>query len=272
MRFRLVASDLDGTLLRTDDTLSPRTRAAIHAVAEKDVFVYATGRPPRWVHPVAELSGHRGLAVCSNGAIIIDLTDESVVDQRLIPTADCLRIIEIVRALMPEAGFATDRPAGFAHDPAYVPVFAQAPDTPVGAIEDLVKDAPFKILFRHNSMNGKVFDSVVDAIGSLGTVTYGSTASIPGSNTLIEVMAAGVSKASGLSRICDHYGFESDDVVAFGDMPNDIEMLDWAGHGVAMANAHPDAKAVANEIALSNNEDGVARVLERELAASAVAR
>ena len=80
-------------------------------------------------------------------------------------------------------------------------------------------------------------------------------------------MASGVSKASALARICDRHGFDAQDVVAFGDMPNDIEMLDWAGHGVAMANAHPDAKAVANEIALSNNEDGVARVLERELAA-----
>ena len=268
MRFRLVASDLDGTLLRTDDSLSARNRAAIHEVAALGLFVYATGRPPRMVQPVAELSGHRGLAVCSNGAVTIDLTDESIVDQQTLSSTQSLRIVDAIQSVVPDASFAVDRPAGFCHDPKYVPLFWQPPDTIVAPIRELLLLPAFKILFRHSGMDRARFLSVVAAVGDLGTVTYGSTASVPGSNTLIEVMAAGVSKATALARICERKGLTRHDVVAFGDMPNDIDMIDWAGHGVAMANAHPEAKAVADEIALSNDEDGVARVLERELAAS----
>ena len=77
-----------------------------------------------------------------------------------------------------------------------------------------------------------------------------------------------MSKAAALQRICDMHGISSADTIAFGDMPNDIEMLAWAGHGVAMGNGHPETKAVADEVTLTNDEDGVGVVLEREFAGS----
>ena len=73
----------------------------------------------------------------------------------------------------------------------------------------------------------------------------------------------GVSKASTLARLCDQRGIDRRDVIAFGDMPNDLPMLGWAGHSVAVANAHPDVIASAHEVTASNDEAGVARVLER---------
>jgi hydroxymethylpyrimidine pyrophosphatase-like HAD family hydrolase len=88
-------------------------------------------------------------------------------------------------------------------------------------------------------------------------VTYSSNSG------LIEVSAAGVTKAAGLAWVCAHLEVPADKVVAFGDMPNDVPMLTWAGHGVAMANAHDELLAVADEVTAPNSEDGVAQVLER---------
>jgi hydroxymethylpyrimidine pyrophosphatase-like HAD family hydrolase len=76
-------------------------------------------------------------------------------------------------------------------------------------------------------------------------------------------MACGVSKASTLEQLIDEEGLTASDVVAFGDMPNDVEMIAWAGHGVAVANAHPEVLAVADEVTGTNDADGVAEVLER---------
>ena len=82
----------------------------------------------------------------------------------------------------------------------------------------------------------------------------------------LEVMAAGVDKAWGVARLCERLGIDREDVVAFGDAPNDVEMLAWAGHGVAVANAVPEAREAADEVTASDEDDGVALVLERLLA------
>ncbi len=281
MRFRLVASDLDGTLLRNDDTLSPRTRAAIDRVVERSIFVMATGRPPRWVHPVAELLGHRGLAVCSNGAVIMDLTDESIVDAQLLQPSHARAAVAVIQSLLPGAGIAVDRLSGFGHDPGYRSAYTMPKGARVAPIDELIADEPMlKVLFRHPEMDTNILAALVAAIGDGGSVTYGavgptsgmgasaydSTSPLSLGNTLIEIQAPGVTKAAALARVCDRFNIDYASTIAFGDMPNDIEMLSWVSHGVAMSNAHIDVKAVANEITASNDEDGVAAILERELA------
>jgi hydroxymethylpyrimidine pyrophosphatase-like HAD family hydrolase len=282
VRFGLVASDLDGTLLRNDDTLSPRTKAAIDQVVERSIFVMATGRPPRWVHPVAELLGHRGLAVCSNGALIMDLTDESLVDSRLLQPAHARAAVAMIHSLLPDAGIAVDRLSGFGHDPGYKSAYTMPKGARVAPIDDLISDEPMlKLLFRHPEMDTNILAALVAAIGDGGSVTYGAAGPTSGmgssaydaaaplslGNTLIEIQAHGVSKAAALARVCDRFGVDYSSTIAFGDMPNDIEMLSWVSHGVAMANAHIDVKSVANEVTASNDDEGVALILERELAA-----
>jgi hydroxymethylpyrimidine pyrophosphatase-like HAD family hydrolase len=281
VRFGLVASDLDGTLLRNDDTLSPRTKAAIDQVVERSIFVMATGRPPRWVHPVAELLGHRGLAVCSNGALIMDLTDESLIDSQLLQPAHARAAVALIHSLLPGAGIAVDRLSGFGHDPGYKSAYTMPKGARVAPIDDLISDEPMlKLLFRHPEMDTNILAALVAAIGDGGSVTYGAAGPTSGmgsspydaatplslGNTLIEIQAAGVSKAAALARVCDRFGVDYSSTIAFGDMPNDIEMLSWVSHGVAMANAHIDVKSVANEITASNDDEGVALILERELA------
>jgi hydroxymethylpyrimidine pyrophosphatase-like HAD family hydrolase len=94
-------------------------------------------------------------------------------------------------------------------------------------------------------------------VGLEGDITYSTN------NGLVEIVPLGISKATGVDELARPLGITAEGVVAFGDMPNDVPMLGWAGLGVAMGNAHPDAVAAADEVTASNAEDGVARVLER---------
>ena len=265
----MVASDIDGTLLRSDGSLAPRTKAVLdRVVAGGSTFVLATGRPPRWVHPIAEMTGHQGLAVCSNGAMVIDLTDERVVDQRLHQRSTAIAAADAIRAILPDASFAVDGPSGFGHIPGYKAVLAHGREAREAPLEELLEGKVTKVMFRHGEMDADVLNAVIAAISDLVTVTWGSMGEDLGPNTLIELMPFGDTKADALERIAHHFDASQSDVIAFGDMPNDVDMLAWAGHGVAMDNAHPVTKQAADEITVSNDEDGVAVVLERELAAA----
>ena len=96
-----------------------------------------------------------------------------------------------------------------------------------------------------------------DIIGLLGDITYSTN------NGLVEISTVGISKALGVEQVARPLEICPEDVVAFGDMPNDVPMLRWAGLGVAMGNAHPEAVAAADEVTTGNDDDGLARVLER---------
>lgn len=261
----MVASDIDGTLLRSDETISVRTVQAINAAVNTGAtFILATGRPPRWVPMIAEMTGHRGLAVCSNGALVIDLHDERVVDVQLHAKATAIAATDAVIELLPDAMFAVDGPGGFGHTSTYVSVFPQR-EARIAPLHELLDGEFTKIMFRHPDMDAALLDQLIDRIGDHATVTFGSMGDDLGPRTLIELMPFGVTKAAALERIADRLGATADDVIAFGDMPNDIDMLSWAGHGVAMGNAHPAAKAAADEVTASNNDDGIAVILEREV-------
>jgi hydroxymethylpyrimidine pyrophosphatase-like HAD family hydrolase len=245
-----------------------RTKDAAHAwVAAGVPFIIATGRPPRLTQPVADDLGHHSIAICSNGAVTVDLTDNGrVIDEQMIEPREGLNAVEVVRSFLPDASFAVDRLTGFAHSPNYIPRWELPPNVRVAPIEDLLDGPALKVMFRDPGLTQNLLREITAAIGTNGSLTYGAhTPDIALADVLVEVMAPGVHKASALARYCATLGIEASEVVAFGDMPNDAEMLAWAGHGVAMANGHRDLKALANEVALSNNEHGVARVLERLL-------
>jgi hydroxymethylpyrimidine pyrophosphatase-like HAD family hydrolase len=99
--------------------------------------------------------------------------------------------------------------------------------------------------------------ALAPAVGDLADLTFSHP------RGLVEMSPPGVTKATGLAEVARRAGVGAADVVAFGDMPNDLEMLRWAGHGVAMGNAHPALLEVADEVTAANGEDGLALVLER---------
>jgi Cof subfamily protein (haloacid dehalogenase superfamily) len=264
---RLVASDVDGTLLTPAEDVSPRTAAVIARVLAAEVpFVLVTGRPPRWVPRVAELAGVAGYAVCANGAVLYDIGADRVIGKHEL---DAVRLQELARALLaavPGCRIATERVGRTAMDGASDQFLAEPgythpwpnPDSAAAPRGVVLGRSAIKMLVRHPEMtSAQLAEAATAVFGDEVCVTYSSN------HGLIEVSAAGVTKATGLAEVAERLGVAAADVVAFGDMPNDVPMLSWAGHGVAMANAHPEAIEVADEVTAPNSEDGLALVLER---------
>jgi Cof subfamily protein (haloacid dehalogenase superfamily) len=259
---RLVATDLDGTLLRTDETASPRTIEAIARVLKAGIpFVICTARPARWMRPLAAIVGGRGAAICANGGVIWDISGESVRAEFPIPCEVAQEVVARLRPVLPRAAWAVERATVFAHEPAYRSRWPVPDDTVVDAIEALLAVAPVKLMLRAPSVTADELVMLAhEVVGDLVEVTHSNTA-----DTLLEMSAGGVSKGSTLAALCASEGITPDRVLAFGDMPNDLPMLRWAGRSVAVANAHPDVLAAADDITASCDEDGVAQVLERLL-------
>ncbi|OBI81199.1 Cof-type HAD-IIB family hydrolase [Mycobacterium sp. 1245805.9] len=263
----LIACDVDGTLFDENETISPRTRDAVRAaVAAGAQFVVATGRPPRWIRPVVDALGFAPIAVCANGAVLYDPANDRVVSSRTLGTDTLAELAELATRVIPGAGLAVERIGERAHDTA-TPQFISSPgyehawlnpDNTEVSIADLLSAPAIKLLIRKaGARSSDMAAELAKHVGIEGDITYSTN------NGLVEIVPLGISKASGVEEVAKPQGITSDDVVAFGDMPNDIPMLRWAGHGVAMGNAHPDVLAAADEVTTPNSDDGVGRVLER---------
>ncbi|WP_200300657.1 HAD family hydrolase [Streptomyces adelaidensis] len=259
--YSLIATDLDGTLLRSDDTLSDRSLAALARAAEAGAqHLVVTGRPAPRVRPLLEDLGSRGLAVCGQGAQLYDhgadrLLWSVTLDRELAETA-----LGKIEAEVGQLYAAVDQDGVHGLtliEPGYLMPHPTLPAVRVPRRDDLWCEPISKVLLRHPCLSDDELASAARmAVGSLATVTMSG----PGT---VELQPCGITKATGLALAAEHLGLTADETIAFGDMPNDIPMFDWAAHGVAMANAHPELKAVADEVTLSNEEDGIAVVLDR---------
>jgi Cof subfamily protein (haloacid dehalogenase superfamily) len=256
-QIRLVATDLDGTLLHTDGSVTARTREVLNAVEELGVtVVFVTGRPVRWMDALWEHVGGHGLAIVSNGGILYDVHDHAVRLARTIPVETGLEVAKRLRDAIPGTTFAMERVQGFAKEPGFMPRVPPPTDLRVGPAEEILDDQVVKLLARHDDAEPEEFWAEVEShVGHLVTTTWSSL------GALVEMSAFGVSKASTLELLCAERGIDASQVVAFGDMPNDLAMLEWAGRSYAMANAHPAVLELAGHMAPSNEEDGVAAVL-----------
>jgi Cof subfamily protein (haloacid dehalogenase superfamily) len=265
---RLIATDLDGTLLRDDKTLSDRTTAALAAAEAAGIEVFfVTGRPARWMDVVsAHVQGH-GMAICANGAAVTDLRDGRLLKVFPLDRGAALDVVGVLREVAAGVSYAVELATGIHYEPAYPP-FHIDPGATVAIAEKLLYEeipgtgAPvLKVLAHHPELAPDAFLALArEAAGRHASFTRSSP------TALLEVSGLGVSKAGTLAACCAERGITPDEVVAFGDMPNDVEMLSWAGASFAMGNAHPAARAAASGVTLTNNEDGVAAVIERILA------
>jgi len=222
--------------------------------------VIATGRPPRWLPDLAEAAGHRGLAICANGAQVFDLATEEVIRSRPLSPEVVRQLAADLRVAVPGIEFGLELvDGGFAHEPGYRPRWTPKPGARIGPVEELLDQPVSKLLGRREDLTSDELLAIARSglDGSIATFTHSSI------DGLLEISALGVTKASTLEALVRERGLGPHDVIAFGDMPNDVEMLRWAGHGVAVANAHPEVLAVADQVTSSNDDDGVAAVLER---------
>ncbi|MDQ1069370.1 HAD family hydrolase [Streptomyces canus] len=260
--YRLIATDLDGTLLRSDESVSQRTRDALAAAtAAGAVHIVVTGRGARWTRHVLDDLGYDGLAVCAQGAQVYHAGEHrlltSVTLDRQLAGVALAKIEAEVGPLYLAAsrdGLDGDVMVG----PGYA-VTGALPSTPFTDASDLWAAPLNKIYIQHPELSDdELAQAAVRAAGGFVTVAMAGQG-------IVELLPLGLSKATGLSLAARRLGVKAADTIAFGDMPNDLPMFAWASYGVAMADAHEELKAVADEVTSSNEEDGIAVVLERLL-------
>jgi Cof subfamily protein (haloacid dehalogenase superfamily) len=256
---RIVASDLDGTLVRSDGTISDRSVDALGLVEEAgSTVVFVTGRPPRWMPPIAEATGHRGLAICANGALVYDMHSEKVVESFLLDTAVLAEVVDRLRADVPDVAFAVEHLDGMLREDHYVTMWDRtSPYVRVCEAAELCAAPAAKLLVRLDGGTAEpLLAHATEVLGDLVEITHSTHGG------LLEISATGVTKATTLARLAEEAGVDAAEVVAFGDMPNDLPMLAWAGTPYAVANAHPLVLDAVTRHTASNDEDGVAQVLE----------
>jgi len=261
--FRLVASDIDGTLIHSDGTLSPRTIGVLDQLYSRGIpTVLVTGRPVRWLRQLYDQMLEPLPAVCANGAVVYDPDTDEVLRTTPLSVELLLDVTSQLRAAIPDVALAVEVEDGrsFWHEESW-PLRWTGDHQEVRVLaspEELISVPAVKLLARSASYGPDEFAALVSStLGGLAEATHSS------SSALVEISAAGVTKAAGLAWLCEREGFTAEDVVAFGDMPNDLPLLAWAGRSVAMGNAHPAVRAIADEVALPNDEDGVAVYLEK---------
>ena len=268
MRPRLIATDLDGTLLRSDLTLSRHTRAVLAAADGVGWPVIAiSGRQPFSIRHVVDGTPLLGWCVGSNGSVAMDLRTGDVLFEETVVVAAQQEIAARMRDLVPGVLCASLRDAGRVFVPEHGYTALMRPgdhgrpetDLPEYDLADVLAAPSLKLVMRHPQTGADELLRVARGLAVPGV--HPSTSGAP----FLEVAAGGVTKATGTSRLATHLGFSRDQVMAFGDNRNDVELLRWAGTGVAVGNALPEAVAAADQVTAGNDEDGVALVLERLL-------
>jgi Cof subfamily protein (haloacid dehalogenase superfamily) len=269
---RLVATDIDGTLLRSDNTVSARTRAALRVAEEAGLVVaFVTGRPPRWLDVLIAETGHVGVAVAANGAVLYDLAKERVITMHTVGGELIRELGADLRAAFPEVQFAVEFGDAFAAEPGYVHDWVVNPELDrrgnpipaprVGELATIADRPAVKLLAKDRGADVDDFlAAAAQVVGDRASVTHSS------SFGLLEISAPGVTKATGLAQLASSHGIAADEVLAVGDMPNDVPMLEWAGRSYAVANAHPAVVEAADEVIGSNDDDAVAILIESILA------
>jgi Cof subfamily protein (haloacid dehalogenase superfamily) len=251
-------------LVRSDRTVSPRTVEVLRRLdAAGVVIVLVTGRPVRWLAPVYEQLSVRPIAICANGAATYDPATDTIVHSAPLPTEVLTEACMRLRASVPGVVFAVERDGGrqMRHEPEFPVGPWEVNHESVGpaTFAELLTRPAAKLLVRAGVQLADEFTARVGVcLDGLAEATNSS------SSGMVEVSAVGVTKASALARVARGHAVGAEDVVAFGDMPNDLPMLTWAGRGVAMANGHPAVRAAAHDVtAATNEDDGVAAYLER---------
>ena len=239
------------------------------AISSGAHFGLATGRPHRWLIPVLEQLPVAPVCVCANGAVVYDPTEDRVLHaHELTPDTMGEILHDVERALAGVYhGYGVERVGSSALDPEdecflITPEYnPDAWDSRFGVVDKqtLIEVPAAKLLVRCPDMtSAEMYDIIAPLIDdTVAHLTYSMD------EGLIEISRPGANKATGAQYLADRYGLTAAETIAFGDMPNDLEMIQWAGTGVAMANAKPELKDAADHVTTTNDEHGVAAVLER---------
>ncbi len=261
---KLIATDLDGTLVRSDDTVSAYTHEVLSRVRAAGIrIVGATGRGPRLTSLVQNDIRDADFLVLAQGGWVIDQQEGQVLRCARLPGRDLAAALADLEAevgplsVMVEALEHEDSPLWGDDDPTWrYPVVIEQRPRAECLTGDVIK--AFARSFEHH---------VDDLLAVAQRIVPPHVASVTQAGlNYIEICPPHVDKGTGLAVVAQAVGVDPADVLVFGDMPNDLPMFAWAGWGrVAVRNAHPTVLAVADEVTLTNDEDGVAVYLDRLL-------
>ena len=262
--FDVIATDLDGTFL-TDDHRVPQINAhAVRVAARRGIpTIYASGRPVRWFGVLDELAETHGWAVAANGAVTFDLATREVAHVRPMAADISLTAAEQIRERLPRAVFAAEYVSGWGSEPGFE-LHTREPGSPFQAPLDelLDRDEIVKLIVVDPATRTDELAAIARSIvGDRVTVTF-SYVSAAG---MLEMSAPGVSKALALRELLTDLGLPANRMIAFGDMPNDLQMLDLAGQGFVMDSSHPTVLGAGYPTAGDNNAGGVGATILRLL-------
>ena len=263
-RPKLIATDLDGTIVPHDEAISHRTIAAFTKARDLGVEIFfVTGRPPRWMGDVREAFDF-GSAICCNGGLLYDLHNDKVLEEWMIQPTELQKAVDILRVTIPNVSFAVESNVHFHREKAYIPRWdIGMDDVGVDTIDTVTNRPALKLLARLSQQEISADEMLALATPALqGVVNVTHSAN---NDSLLEISALGVSKGETLSMMAARIGISSEDCVAFGDNPNDFSMLQWAGRSYAMIDGHHAGPANAKDVAPPHNQDGVAIVIEKLL-------
>jgi Cof subfamily protein (haloacid dehalogenase superfamily) len=260
MPIKLIASDLDGTLVADLRTISPRTQAAVKAAMDQGVqFTIATGREYPMTERFVKMLGLTAPTICYQGALVYNPVTQSTVASDSMPVPLAHQLITLARRDNLSLHLYLENTAYTENvTPQSKTIFAGigTPVVPVDDLKQAVTRPPVKGIIVHPAAET---DAVMD---SLRKELNGQISVFRSLDTLIELTSPQVSKGNALAKLAAHFGIDQSEVMAMGDQDNDIDMLKWAGVGVAMGNASAGAKAAADVIAPSITEDGAAWAIE----------
>jgi len=264
IRPKLIATDLDGTIVSHKGVISQRTIDVFTRARDLGVHVFfVTGRPPRWMGEIRDAFGF-GSAICCKGAMLYDLINDTVLEEWRISIEDQLEVVRRMRIAMPEMSFAVESNDHYHREIAYIPKWDIGMDNVgVERIEDAIKLPALKILGRcsnHEFTSDQMVEVAHREVQDLVTVTHSTS-----NDSLIEISALNISKGTTLAMMAKRLGLTADDCVSFGDNPNDFSMLAWAARSYAMSDGHPDAPLFAKDVAEPCDADGVAKIIEQLL-------
>lgn len=263
---RLIATDIDGTMLRSDGTLSPRVQTALHRAWDAGIHVVpTTGRPLIVSYDVIDALRLDHYWIFANGAVTRHLErDEMVRGYWMDPTVAQGLVVEL-RAAIAGAGFAIEMERSASFEAGFEDLVPMVP--PGRALDDVldgVHSRVQKVLIFHPTLTlDELYTRVCEVVGDHAVPSYSGL-------NFIEVAAALVTKAVAVEALAADLGISQAEVASFGDNHNDVSMLEWAGRSFAMANATDDAKVAADETIGLNDDDGLAVKVE-ELTAEVLA-
>ncbi len=262
---RLVATDLDGTLLRPDGTVSKRAAKAVRAARRAGLHVIPiTGRPPRVTWDIAVRAGLGPLGVCANGAAVVDIATMEVIEVSTIAAQVCTGLVEMLRHSFPSVVFAVEEMDCFSHEAGFMEPHWAWDEIPqqVDDIAQAITSSCIKLIVRRPGWSAR------ELLAALQRDVAEKAHMTSSGLDWVEIGAPGISKAYAAQRVCDRLGIDVAEVLAVGDNHNDLTVLAWAGRAAAPANAIPEVLAVVQQVIPPNSEDGVAQLLE-SLAAAA---